>query len=199
MNGFLLLGLIVTILIIMFIKKEKDQPSYDTYVIKKGKHYSKRNGSIFNWKISLTGETLKFRVIFSDGCNYNEEGLGGDINKLYGISYGFDNHYRSVRVGWKYNSNLGVIEIYSYAYGKGKRYIKKLFYTALYDETEFVIKRDSSNSVSITAFNGKNHYIDIIKDIDKSWIRFKQWPYFGGDKPAPEKMKIFIREEKIKV
>lgn len=196
MPGTILVCIVLFILLAMLLVKRKINNGFDEYSINKGDHYSTRNESPFKWKFGIAPKTLRFEAIFGIGCNY-EDNNDGDVNKLYGISYGFDNHYRSVRIGWKYNTNLKIIELYSYAYSKGIRVIKPLINVKQFEPVFFTIwKIKGANNVRISVSDSEKteRRIDIINGIDNEKVRLKQFPYYGGNKPAPNGMKIFIRE-----
>jgi hypothetical protein len=176
MEGVIIIAAVLFAILWMLSKKSQINKGYDEYEISKGDHYSTKNDSPFKWKFGFAPKTLRFEAIFGQGCNY-EDNNSGDINKLYGISYGLDNHYRSVRIGWKYNANLKVIEQF-----------EPVFFT--------IWKLKSANDVRLSVSDSEKteRRIDIIKGIDSETIRLKQFPFFGGNKPAPRDMRIFIRE-----
>lgn len=181
--------------VLTYLRHIRTEPGYDTYMIKKGKHYSIRNRSIISWKFGLAKKTLRFEAIFSDGCDY-EDNSNGDINKLFGVSYNAtSNHKNSVRIGWKYNENLKIIELYTYAYIKGKRIINHLMNVKQYEPVFFTIFNVKKVvRISVSDEEKTERKIDAVKDIDTSWLRLKQYPYYGGDHKSPNDMKIFIRE-----
>lgn len=187
------LGIVLIATIVRYIKSHSG--SYDTYLIKKGKHYSLRNGSIIPYKFGLAPKTLRFAVLFGEGCDYQDQS-GGDINKLYGISYGFNNHKNSVRIGWRYNDNLKTIELFSYYYANGMRKYKFLTCVALYDELKYTIFKGVRDTMIIEIENeaGKIVAQEEIEGIKTGWLRLKQFPYYGGDTLPVQNMKIFIKD-----
>lgn len=196
MIGTILLLSIAILIVVMAMRRHHQDGGYDTWTIKKGKHWSRQNGALFLYKFAFAPHTLRFEAIFGEGCNYKDKS-GGDINKLYGISYGFDNHWRSVRIGWRYNENIRIIELFSYAYVKGKREIKWLMNCQL-NESIFVTlwKEPKQPIVRISIKEGEDGkaVIYAVEGIDMGWLRIMQWVYFGGTFPAPNTMKIFIRK-----
>ncbi len=189
----LLVSVFIVICIWIYIKSSKIDKGYTVFNISKGKHYSVKENSLLPipYKLAFAPKTLRFTAIFGAGCDYNS--INNDsINKLYGISYGFDVHWRSVRIGWRYNSNLKVIELFAYGYAKGKRVIKFISSVAQYEEVEFIMFQNDDQVI----IEANNKITIIIPDIDKSAVRFKLWPYFGGKQAAPQNMKIFIKNLK---
>lgn len=195
--GILILSAIVAMIFVMLLSTEK-KGEWTIYTIDKGDHYSSRTRVKWPYKVSLCGNELTFKALFSHGCDAIVEGNDReDINKLYGINFGFDWHWRSVRIGWKWNDNLKMIELYSYSYIKSVRRIKQLTHIALYEPVDIKIKWYDNNCVTI---DGKHEdgseFHDIVNGIDSSAINFKLFPYFGGNKTAPQTMKIFISDER---
>lgn len=188
----------ITIAIVTTVIMKKKDEGFDRYIIKKGKHYSYRNQSILPYKVALAPQTLRFEAIFSDGCDYDlKTNDQQDINKLYGISFGMDDHYRSVRIGWRWNVSQQNIELLSYWYTKGKRYHKYLCSVKQYEP--FFVTLDLDQFINEVDIQIKDEYQVVvaqqsIRGIDKSWIRFKLFPFFGGNIAAPHQITIFIRE-----
>jgi len=191
----LLLSLVLTIVVMVMRRHDKDG-GYDTWTIKKGRHWSRQNGSLFLYKFAFAPKTLRFEAIFAEGCDYKDES-GGDINKLYGISYGMDNHWRSVRIGWRYNENLKVIELFQYAYIKGKREIKFLMNCSLHESIFVTLWKEPDQPIvriSIKDAEGNSRIISSVNGIDMGWLRIMEWPFFGGDHKSPCNMKILIKQ-----
>lgn len=197
-GGVLILSAVIATIILMVITRNKDEKGWTTYIIKKGKHFSSRTLIGWLWKVGFVPKVLRFSAIFADGCDYDDNKLGArdreDINKLYGVSYGFDTHYRSVRIGWRYNTNLKVIELFIYSYVKGRRFIKKILNCRLYDQIDFIIFKQEDSNVAVVKIKANGTEVEeLVHGIDTDWIRFKEFPFFGGDKKAPNDMKIFIK------
>ena len=191
--------ILILCMIIIYMTHVKKNEGYEAFVINKNEHYSLRvNRTLpIKYKFVLCSKSINFSAIFSDGCNYDTDSLGKDsldVNKLYGISYGFDHRYRSIRIGWNYNSNLGVIQLFTYSYIQGQRKIQLLSRVKLYSEITISINWHKDGSiVQVRDFNrviGEN----TIVGVSKSWIQFKLFPYFGGNQKAPNDMKIFIKD-----
>jgi hypothetical protein len=197
MTGILLLASVFTILFVMYSNRKVFQP-YRIFIIKKGKHYSISEDQVIKsgYKFQLAPKLLRFEAIFSEGCNYDSTLVEDDINKLYGINYGFDWHYRSVRIGWRNDSHNDVIELFAYSYVKGKRIFKHLSYVKQYEPIKISMNHNTKeNQVEILVDReGRDKVYHIVKGIDKSWIRFKLFPYFGGNMTSPNDMKIIIKQ-----
>ena len=185
------LAIILSILLLVTIIKMFIRPinkGYKAYLIRKGKHYYW--GRL--WGFKFAPRTMRWITIFGQGVEYSDD-LSGDINKLYGYS-GADIHHCSCRIGWRYNSLLSVIELYSYWYNQGKRYSKLLCTVGQYEQ------------FTTTMFHNGHYAIIEIKDVDgdiiaidkiplsKLWFRVKAFPYYGGNLPSPVDLTIFIQD-----
>lgn len=199
MTGIILLIIISIIIVTMIINRIRriQRYGFELFLIRKGNHYSGILPSM--WRFVFAKKTLRWSTIFAEGCDYRDRS-GGDINKLYGISYGLDPHYRSVRVGWRWNDNLRTIELFAYYYIKGKRKYSKLCDVVQYSVYNFVMFHDGTHiiiQVSEATDYGEAqlscHKIPF--DKQDTWLRIQMFPYFGGNYPAPNDIKILIKHE----
>jgi len=194
MGGLLILSAVITTLICMIIYKKKTD-EYDIYKIKKGWHFSFKNTSLIPFKFGIAPKTYRCEAIFGSGCDYDSNIVEDDISKLVGILYGFREQYNSIRVGWRFNTNLQVFELFAFKHVKGKREYKFLAHVKQYDSFFISIFKESQNTI-VEIKCGEVTYTATIKDLPNSWIKFKLFPYFGGTITAPQNMNIFIREIK---
>lgn len=201
MAGLIIIIILSIIIITMVTVYDNRWNGWQRFIIRKGRHRSIRlNRPIpIPYKVSLHFGTLRFKAFFSQGFDYDHDnemsGDDEDINKLYGLCFGFRPHKNSVRIGWRFNANLKVIEIFLYSYINGKRDIRKLFNIAGYHHEISIVmfqNRDGSVIVEARPMFGKA-VTEVVDGIKRSWIKFKLWPYFGGNRTAPENIHIFIR------
>lgn len=162
---------------------------WDAYEIKKGEHYSKRTG-MGRRLISLRdGRHLHFKAMFTNSCLYEPQ--DDDINKLYGFTDANSLvHENSVRIGWRHDGS-GQIEIFAYWYKDGVRGIQKLGITTPNIEDEYEIW--ARNGWYYFRFNQTEFSTERTKDSERG-VRTRLFPYFGGNKPAPNDILIFIYE-----
>lgn len=204
MIGIVLLSLTIAAIALMIITKPTttNHPlGFKTFWIKKGSHYSICVGSWLNTtlKFGFAPRKLQWITIFGDGYNAKDKS-NGDVHKLYGISYGLDHHYRSVRIGWRWNETMQAIELFAYWYYQSKRCIKKLCNVQPYEEFKCTIDCNNDGLIFVKVEEIAEYgtavlasrFIQIKKQ--ESWLRFKLFPYFGGSFPASEDIKIFIKE-----
>lgn len=200
--GIILLLLVAVILVRMFVTYDsKNLNGFEAFVINKDRHYSIRANRPFpsEYKLSFApSRTLRFTAIFADGCAYMSDNhdVTDDINKLYGINYGWHWHNNSVRIGWRYNAGLRMIELFMYSYVNGKREFEKLMNVNTFEAVHFTMfhaRKVSKVVVEVKTEDGVWH-TDAVMGIKDSWIKFKLFPYFGGNMPAPQNMKILIRD-----
>jgi hypothetical protein len=166
------------------------------YRIRKGSHYTKSIGRLFN----LFGFKTKrnFLVKFDHSCFYNALGEDGDdLNKLYGFTaVGSKVHENSVRFAWRpsKSSYSSAIEIHAYWYLNGVRGSICLGKA----ETGF----SYSYSLEITPkeyifYFDTNKYVVRARTEKSFGVSWRLFPYFGGNNKAPHDMKIYIEDGSI--
>lgn len=166
---------------------------WTTYTIEKDRHYSKHE--LVSYK---EGNVLRFDVKFMPSCIYEPTAFEGDLNKLYGwVDCGSTIHANSARFAWRHNGD-GMIEVWCYLYIDSVRVMFPVGETKpkRRDEYEIHIEADRYymrfNNTDTTLFRGRK--CNYIKE------RARAYPYFGGDLPAPHKMKIKVHEfRKLKI
>lgn len=171
-------------------KLRKYNKGYTVYVIAKGQHYSHNVlWPLIKYKLGFAKQRMQFYVMFAEGMQGADDG-SGDINKLYGMTLGFNVHYRSVRIGWRYDHRTRRIQLFAYVYHKGIRLVWHLCNIAQYEEVLItltagsIVIHDQDKQVI-----GRRDWL-----MDTGWPRFKCYPYYGGNKPSPVGIKILIRE-----
>lgn len=167
---------------------------YKIHTIKKGNHRTSNPTIGLHWKKSM----LSYMVNFDDSCKYRtkETYNQSDINKLFGLSFGF-HHENSARFGWRYNIKEDVIDVVAYIYRNGDRvneWAESIHIGKVKTNTDYIFDLDISGG----------YYLFIIKSVDGKNIldsklsktgNLPPWgyylnPYFGGDETAPHTMKI---------
>lgn len=93
-----------------------------TYTIKRGDHYC----TPFPWPHFICGHRWRKSIIvkFNSSARYSIGADQNDVNKLFGLSYGF-HHTDSDRIGWRYAIDRDCIELVIYSYSCGKRLATK--------------------------------------------------------------------------
>lgn len=162
---------------------------WEGYEIRRGEHYSHRTGMPRRVISLQAGRHLHFEARFTNSCLYTPE--NDDINKLYGFTDANSLvHDNSVRFGWRHDGQ-GTIEIFAYWYTDGKRGWEKLGTTLPYviDDYEIWARDDwyyfRFNNIEFSTKRTVN---------SEHGIRSRLFPYFGGDRPAPNDILIFIHE-----
>lgn len=180
------------------------------YTIRAGHHMAEG----LNFGIHLSGATMRKTVTFHSNCAYDMGSVGpqSSINKLYGFSVGLlnSNHYNSARIGWRWNRSKERIELLAYVYNNGKRVNEWDYNIALCE-----IKLGEPVETFIEVTESFYHFYALRREI---WIRedekratvtdesfnvfvpragngpgYCQYPYFGGDVPAPHDMTIELK------
>jgi hypothetical protein len=186
-----IIAVVIGIPLTYFLRYKRLKPGWDRWTIKKGRHFSRKNDSLFLYKFGFAKKSFRFQAYFADGCNYVDNS-DGDVNKLYGVSYGLDNHKKSVRIGWKHNGD-NTIDLYAYYYVDGVRNINCLMSVSMHEVIEFDILK-SGSSVHIRTVNGRRSQNFLIRNIGGKWPMLKEYPYYGGDQKAPNDMTIYIKQ-----
>jgi hypothetical protein len=162
------------------------------FTIDKGKHYS----NCLKVKPHILKKNIKHKISFDENSSYNLESNDQmDINKLFGISYGF-HHKNSARFGWRWDLKKNKMEILAYVYNKGKRikeweedifiaHIELLDFYEMEIQThkkyyKFIIKKES---------NGET-YETTVKHGKTCFWGYELFPYFGGNRKAPHDITI---------
>ena len=164
-------------------------PCYKPYVIKKGKHYSKLKKGIRFPKFNFGKQSFRIEVVFMPECShlpFNDED-DYDINKLYGFSWGM-HHTNSYRIGWRSDGKGGII-LSNYYYVDGKR------------KYEDICTVPTNRNVTID-FEKGHVCVNTLQDRWTSKVALNMrtgwgyylYPYFGGNKTAPDTMEILLKE-----
>lgn len=157
-----------------------------TYTIKTGSHEVENNTNGL-----FTASSMRFQAIFDSSCMYQTRISENqhDINKLMGFSDCSSQHQsNSARFGWNWRENA--LRIYAYIYVDGQRQEKELG-TAELDKINSFGIRTSGNSYIFT-FNGVETTMPRHCS-GGTGVSYKLLPYFGGDEPAPQDIRIKIR------
>lgn len=198
----LLTILLIIVLTIVGLITHSNRVSRHTiaYQLRKGKHYSIRKSDWIKlpFKLGLIrGNRLEFTFMFMGSCEYDQTKTGDEVNKLYGMTYGFDVHYRSIRLGWRHVGK-GEIQILAYSYSEGKRSISYLCTVRSYNRYRTVIYRGSFTNTEIKIYDNKENLIasaNVAVNSTSDWFKFRLYPYFGGIPTAPKDMEIYIEEK----
>lgn len=158
------------------------------YTIFKGWHFTVPPFPFFVWN----RKRIDWVVSFDESIFYDlkdEDQL--DINKLCGESWGlFGIHKNSARFGMRCNLKDRTIELFSYCYDNAQRF------------TNFICAIKAGKETHLTLFKNKLSYIFSVqgeyeKEQPKTFqppkLGFYCRPFFGGNKPAPHKIKINLK------
>jgi hypothetical protein len=160
---------------------------FKLYTIQPGKNFCDQNTLR---GLSITG--LHFDVIFDSSAIYQtvlpENQF--DINKLYGFSEGLNHQINSARIGWRWSDQA--LRLFGYTYVNGQRNEQEIQSVTIGDTISCTIRVDSSrywfrvNMDSIQMARGP---------VSDTAVGYQLFPYFGGDEPAPQLIRIRIREK----
>ena len=134
---------------------------------------------------------MLFDASFSASCLYVPK--NDDINKLYGFTdCNSLIHENSVRFGWRVNSDER-IEIFAYYYVDSHLNYKSMGFTGPNMVNHYEIW--AKDGTYWFRFNSEIFETLRVKNCVKG-IRFRAFPYFGGNETAPHDMEIEILEYK---
>lgn len=170
--------------------------TWDTYLVKRGRHYSRKVGSLWplRYFVTLAPRRMDFVVIFGDGCTTPPP--EDDVSKLYGMTLGFDPEYRSLRVGWRPSpTHPGFVDLFAYWHEAGQRGMAPLGVVAPYEEVRLSVTHDGkAGLVGLrTAPDAPWAYVTCPVSGASAWLRFKLFVYYGGTVTAPCDVKIYVK------
>lgn len=161
-----------------------------TYTIKEGDHYSTYEVS------NYSGDNLKFSAIFDESAIYTSEIEENqhDINKLYGFSDCKSHHHQnSARFGWRWYRDR--IEIMAYTYVEGERQSKFVGVAQMHKSHNYGIRIVDDKYI----FSFDDVAVEMPRGCeDEVKLKYRLFPYFGGDEVAPHDITIFIAENPSK-
>lgn len=161
--------------------------TFKTYIIPAGANYMTGNTyPLFN------GTFLHFKAILDSSCIYQTaDPLNqADINKLFGISdCSSYHHVNSARFGWNWFQDS--MRIHAYWYADSVRYYRQLGTVKI--GVAFECRLDVAGGQYIFTLNGKHDTVNRGCAAD-SIHGYKLYPYFGGNEPAPQTIRIKILE-----
>jgi hypothetical protein len=160
------------------------------YVIKAGNHY---NTSLLKTLpfISLSNHSVKFFISFDSNCEYELADYNqGDVNKLFGFTYGIKgDHWNSARFGWRWSRSGKCIELLAYTYSNGvKNWDSQLRYpvvasVGLNEVIELEIVADKDTYYFYATKKGEDKkLITVTHDAGFQLFGFSLGFYFGGEK-----------------
>lgn len=165
----------------------KSTDTFTLYTIQPGENYCDQNRLRV---LSVTG--LGFDVIFDSTAVYQtllpENQF--DINKLYGFSEGLSHQTNSARIGWRWSDQA--LRLFGYTYVNGQRIEREIKPVNIGDTLSCSIRLDSSRYW----FRVDKDSIQMARGpVSDTADGYQLFPYFGGDEPAPQLIRIRIREK----
>jgi hypothetical protein len=156
-----------------------------TYTIPKGKH----RGRPLKLGLWYGKRRLHKCLCF---LTHQDEIAGADAydtSKLFGIGYLWNHHKHSARFGFVYNKHSRRYEIYAYVYDNGNRTIKYLADCEVGNYYQFAIIVMDTHYL----FTVYGHASTEIPHSHKKKWSYPLGIYFGGNKPAPNELKIEMK------
>lgn len=198
---FVVGGLIMAVTFNYILMNNKNKVQYK-FVIKKGRHFCNKFARPVRSIIPM-GKSIFHIQIEGKGIEYNfGPNDQGDVNKIFGESYGVDHHKNSMRIGWSFDPVMNTYHIYLYGYVNGQRTVKHLMELPInvFGDINFhlyIYKTKRNIYVEVRELpNVDTPYGDTLfpEDMDKkSWLLK---PYFGGNRKAVDEIKFTINKLK---
>lgn len=178
---------------------------FKDFIIHKGKHYGGYLINLLGFKFPLHPFPYfydkkfkqKVSIIFKDASYVIEDDDKYDINKLFGLGFGWNHHDNSVRFGWLWNDVKKYVEVYYYWYDEKIRQYERVqysFYEGIEYKFEIVLNDNNWAMMNIYDFRDKVIGSKIIRNIDVKKFGAHLYPYFGGNKTAPKDIVISIKK-----
>lgn len=151
-------------------------------------------------QLSYKRKRIGFTAIFDKSCRYNLNGIDQeDINKLYGICWGFNPHKNSYRIGWNYDLSNDIVRIYSYWYQNVERKFKEICSCIIGESVQFEIVFDRNFGAiytTVRTLNMPKAYSVINYNFNKvSNFSYRMNPYFGGNQVCDHDVVIYFINE----
>ncbi|MDB5255606.1 MAG: hypothetical protein JWM14_301 [Chitinophagaceae bacterium] len=186
----------LTTLLIIFsflgCSKKTDDPSPPSF---NGKKYTIAPGAheTSDPIVFKTTSELKFKAKFDSSAIYTtiDPSNQDDTNKLLGLSdCGTLHQTNSARFGWRWVNNQ--LEIMAYCYiGEIRPEPVRVAIVELNTVNTYSIAFKSDRYIFTVNDTNK---VEVPKSCDYNGLRYKLYPYFGGDEPAPHEINIWIEE-----
>ncbi|MBC7486884.1 MAG: hypothetical protein H7282_09050 [Cytophagaceae bacterium] len=184
-------GLLIIVFFLSCSKKTEDPspPPFNgkKYTIVAGAHQT-TDPIVFK-----TTTELKFKAKFDSSAIYTtiDPANQDDTNKLLGLSDCNTLHQsNSARFGWRWFNNQ--LEIMAYCYiDELKPEPVRVAVVELNTVNTYNIAFKSDRY--IFTVNG-THKVEVLKNCDYTGVRYKLYPYFGGDETAPHEIRIWVEE-----
>lgn len=178
------------------------------HTIRQGNHYDNR---LFSSWPHVGKTSMQRHVRFHESCRYRlPEYNALDINKLFGLSFGFFAlHENSARVGWYYDGSDDRIVLVAYCYVNGQRNwdaqlrFPEIVRVKIGEEAWLSIEHHFSPAVQQYAFTFQADADHspwkevVVPTVNLPEYGFTHSVYFGGVLPAPHTMHLEISKHSL--
>jgi len=160
------------------------------YRIKRGKHSFFKLPGFYLGKPNALEGTFKYER----NCWYarpDDHVDWLDINKLTGISLGLHKN-NSLRIGWRpLYDQKEQIELFAYFYNHGNRFFQSVAQVQTDKVYQFQLRMRRSESKAVLEIDGIGE-TGLDFEFPSTWWGYYLYPYFGGNKTAPQDMTIHV-------
>jgi len=170
------------------IIEDNNEPPVNTvtYIIQEGQHFCTPNPFV-----TTTDSQLSFIAVFDSSCIYTttDPVNQDDINKLFGFSDCNTQHIEnSARIGWRWSKDS--LRLFGFVHNNGNIIYKEITTAEIKGNINcnIICEKDSYRFT----VNGKS--ITLPRNCSGNFNRYKLYPYFGGNEPAPHNVTVKLTE-----
>jgi hypothetical protein len=157
-----------------------------TYTIQEGQHFCTPNPFV-----TTIDSQLNFIAVFDSSCIYTttDPVNQDDINKLFGFSDCNTQHVEnSARLGWRWSKDS--LRLFGFVHNNGNMIYKEITTVEIKGNINCnIVCEEESYRFTV---NGKS--ITLPRNCSGNFNRYKLYPYFGGNEPAPHNVTIKLTE-----
>jgi len=170
------------------IIEDNNEPPVNTvtYIIQEGQHFCTPNPFV-----TTTDSQLSFIAVFDSSCIYTttDPVNQDDINKLFGFSDCNTQHIEnSARIGWRWSKDS--LRLFGFVHNNGNIIYQEIATAAIKQNITCNITCEEKNY----RFTVDGKSITLPRNCSGNFNRYKLYPYFGGNEPAPHNVTVKLTE-----
>lgn len=171
-----------------------------TFAFHKGKHRAKPLYWLRWWPLLIRPRKIGRQVMFFFDSKYDlPDGDQEDHNKLFGVAFG-GVHKHSARFGWRYSPDKKKFILSAYVYTNGNRIMEDLCVCVAnhwYQCDLVIVDTSMGKYYQFLVYDERGQSLADgygIKKRGQSFFGFLLGPYFGGNRPAPNRISIDLKK-----
>lgn len=172
-----------------------------TFVIHKGTHRARPLYWLRWWALLINPKKISRKVMFFFDSKYElPDGDQEDHNKLFGVAFG-GVHRNSARYGWRYSLDKKKFILSAYVYAGGNRIMEDLCECVAnhwYQCDLLIVDTSMGKYYQFLVYSESGHTLNpdsyVIRKRGQSLFGFLLGSYFGGNRPAPNRISIDLKK-----